>query len=208
MVRRRLASFLLFGTILSFRWDVFAAPFVSAYDRVMASVLMHDEQWLQEMISSGLNVNSLNALGQTPLCAVIRNQDVRGYKMLLANGASIHVPCMRQIPSQELSSFYENNPELGQYYNGQVFVANKKEEEKEKGVAFWAGIPWPHVGEFVLGGVAVGLVAAIGSGGKEQAPQTPEEVISPFKPVETGLTGDDFPVLGNYFTEKKTISHE
>ena len=81
-MRRYILPFLLFGTTLLVQWDSFAAPFMSAYDRVMAAVRMRDEDLLRQMVSHGLNINASNPSGQTPLCTVIRNNDANGYKML------------------------------------------------------------------------------------------------------------------------------
>ncbi len=179
-----------------------AYSYLSAYDRIMLTVVQRDEDALKKMVLDGVNINAPNAFGETALCTVLRRQDAQGYKMLYAQGATVHTPCIRQIPPPTLSSFYLSHPEFGRYVNGQILVPDMAIQSQRSSSGFIGGIPWPHVGEFVLAGAAVGIVALIGSGGGGGgSTPVPGYDSSLFKPVDTGLNLDDFPFLGRYWLD-------
>jgi len=200
-VRQKIISFLLAGTILTIGRGVFSAPFLSAYDRVMVAVYTHDDDLLEEMVASGVNVNALNPSGQTPLCTTLRNQDVKAYEMLVSKGASVFVPCVNQIHPNVLSSFYGENPQFGQYVGGRIIPPVV---EQSSSASLLVGVPWPHVGEVLLAGVTAGavIIGNNSSSDKEEEPSAPESNLN-YNPVDTGMTDSYYRDLGPYFKNRE-----
>ena len=154
------------------------------YNSIMNAVRKRDLALLKKMVAAGYDINT-TANGLTPLCETVYLKDYQGYEMLLSQGASVYVPCMRSIPSQNVNDFYANQPRLGTYYQGSmsetlpvqsvqaiptaqtvapVQAVTETQISSDGGTSF-AGTAL-YTGEVVLGVAALGgLSLAVGGGG-------------------------------------------
>ena len=193
---KRVVPLMLMGTLTMIGLSAFSAP-IGAYNQVMQAVYARDETTLRYLISVGLNINATNVQGKTPLCTAVENQDYEGYELLLSQGATTRTPCMRNMNPEVLNRFAAEQPPLGTYYKGAVLTASRNG-------AFTAGrevattigsLPYPHIGEILLAGVAVGTAFAVGvhgSGGGDDPPAPPLGYTSPFN--------NDNPAADNYLS--------
>ena len=177
---KRVAPLIAFGTFVLLNGAVFSAP-IGAYYQVMQAVYARDETGLKYLISVGLNINATNMQGKTALCTAVENQDYEGYELLLSQGATTRTPCMRNMNPEILAKFRTEQPPLGTYYKGAVLTASRNGALMGAGkdVATTIGsLPYPHIGEILLGGVAVGTAFAVGvhgSGGGGDDPVDPSK---------------------------------
>ena len=133
------------------------------YYRVMSAVQTRNLKMLQNLVAGGVNLNSPLPNGMTPLCETVARGDYEGYEMLQTQGASPYVSCIRRLPPQQVSNFYANQPPAHTYYKGQMMAAKPANAWNEPLVKEYA-FPYLSVGEFLLGGVAVGAALALGHG--------------------------------------------
>ena len=158
---KRIVPFVLFGTLTMMELPVFSAP-IGAHNQVMQAVYARDEAGLKYLVSIGLNINAVDMQGKTPLCRVIENQDYEGYELLLSQGATTRVPCVRDMNPEILDRFVAEQPPLGTYYKGATLTSSQNRilsagKEVSSTVASLPIIP--HIGEILLGGVAVGAAS-------------------------------------------------
>lgn len=133
------------------------------YYRVMSAVQTRNLKMLQNLVAGGVNLNSPLPNGMTPLCETVARGDYEGYEMLQTQGASPYVSCIRRLPPQQVSNFYANQPPAHTYYKGQMMAAKPANAWNEPLVKEYA-FPYLSIGEFLLGGVAVGAALALGHG--------------------------------------------
>jgi len=157
------SRFLLGTVIVGLALPSWSMP-QSSYDYVMKIVQARDLPALQRMVNSGLNLNSPAADGMTPLCETIEQQDYQGYEMLLSQGATPYVPCMRQLPASTVQTFYANQPPAHTYYEGSMMKAHDVSDTSRPSL----GIPLPNAGEILLGGLATGIAFAVNNSGKSK----------------------------------------
>lgn len=209
-MRESFFSFLLLVPLALYGEKTSADVFVPAYDRIMLAVVQRDEAALRKLVSEGININAQNPSGQTALCTALSRHDSEGYRMLFNQGATVHTPCIRQIPSQTLSSFYSVHPELGRYENGRILVPNVIKATSSNSPSWIGGLPWPHIGEILLAGAAVGVVASVGGGGSSKGGAGgggyPSNLFNPVKDVDVTL--NNFPNLGHYWSESRVFNTE
>ncbi|MGN0919592.1 MAG: S8 family serine peptidase [Alphaproteobacteria bacterium] len=161
---KRVVFLMLLGSLAIIDLPAVSAP-LGAYHQVMQAVYARDEAALKYLVSVGVNVNATNMQGKTPLCTAVENQDYEGYELLLSQGATTRTPCMREMNPEVLERFQAEQPPLGTYYKGAVLTASRNgalTRGGQKVASAIAGIPYPHLGEILLGGVAVGTAFAIG----------------------------------------------
>ncbi len=195
---KRVIPLIAFGTFALLNGPVFSAP-IGAYYQVMQTVYTRDEAGLKYLISVGLNINATNMQGKTALCTAVENQDYEGYELLLSQGATTRTPCMKNMNPQVLARFNAEQPPLGTYYKGAVLTASRNGALAGIGrevASDIAGLPYPHVGEILLAGAAVGTAFAVGvhgsSGGGDDPPAPPFGYSSPFN--------NDNPAADNYLS--------
>ncbi len=133
---------------------------MNTYKEVMNAVRANDLKALRKMVRAGVNLNDPLPNGATPLCVTVAQKNYRGYEMLVSQGASPSVPCMKQIPQKQLADFYANQPPAGTYYKGTFAWARYVAQENFaiKG----APLPFLNSGEVILGGIAAGAALAVG----------------------------------------------
>ena len=115
-----------------------------------------------------LNINATNMQGKTALCTAVENQDYEGYELLLSQGATTRTPCMKNMNPEIMNRFLAEQPPLGTYYKGAVLTASRNGALTTMGkntAKTIATLPYPHLGEILLAGVAVGTVFAVGAHG-------------------------------------------
>lgn len=190
---KRVLPLMLLGILVMFDSPVFSAP-LGAYYQVMQAVYARDESSLKYLVSNGLNINATNVQGKTALCTAVENQDYEGYELLLSQGATTRTPCMRDMNPDVLNRFVAEQPPLGTYYEGAVLTASRNGALVGgiKDVATTIGsLPYPHLGEILLGGVAVGTAFAVGvhgsSGGEEDKPKNDYVFTSPFENKDSSV---------------------
>ncbi len=190
---KRVLPLMLLGILVMFDSPVFSAP-LGAYYQVMQAVYARDESSLKYLVSNGLNINATNVQGKTALCTAVENQDYEGYELLLSQGATTRTPCIRDMNPDVLNRFVAEQPPLGTYYEGAVLTASRNGALVGgiKDVATTIGsLPYPHLGEILLGGVAVGTAFAVGvhgsSGGEEDKPQNDYVFTSPFENKDSSV---------------------
>ena len=176
---KRVVPLMLMGALTIFELPAFSAP-IGAYSQVMQAVYARDEAALKYLVSVGLNINATNMQGKTALCTAVENQDYEGYELLLSQGATTRTPCMRNMNPEVLNRFAAEQPPLGTYYKGAALTASRNGALMggTKDVATTVGsLPYPHLAEILLAGVAVGTVAAVGGhgsgGGNNPNPPVP-----------------------------------
>ncbi len=174
---KRIVPLIAFGTMILLNGSVFAAP-TGAYSQVMQAVYTRDESTLKYLISVGLNINATNMHGKTALCTAVENQDYEGYELLLSQGATTRTPCMRDMNPETLARFQAEQPPLGTYYKGAVLTASRNGALSGVGKevsSTVSGLPYPHIGEILLGGVAVGTAFAVGVHGSSGGGDDPDK---------------------------------
>ena len=135
-----------------------------AYMRVMDAVNSRNLKSLQQLRAAGIDMNSPQPNGMTPLCETIRQGDYEGYEMLLTQGASPYVYCVRQLPEREVAEFYAHQPPAHTYYTGRLGTARAVSEWGTTGTKTF-DFPFLGVGEVLLGGVAAAGILTLGHGG-------------------------------------------
>ena len=164
---KRAISLLLLGVGIIVTHPVFSAP-IGAYNQVMQAVIARDESTLKYLVSIGVNINATNMKGNTALCTAIENQDYQGYELLLSQGATTRTPCIKAMKQEVLARFKAEQPPLGTYYKGAVLTSERSGglTRQSNGImATIASLPYPHLGELLLGGIAVGTAFAVGVNG-------------------------------------------
>ena len=190
---KRVVPLMLLGGLTIFELPAVSAP-IGAYSQVMQAVYARDESTLKYLISVGLNINATNMQGKTALCTTVENQDYEGYELLLSQGATTRTPCMRNMNPEVLNRFQAEQPPLGTYYEGAVLTASRNgafTPGKEVGRTI-GSLPFPHLGEILLAGVAVGTAVAIGGHGSGGGDDPPFGYSSPFN--------NDNPAANNYLS--------
>ena len=187
---------------------------VQDYNSIMSAVRTRNLALLKRMVEVGYDINT-TANGQTPLCETVYLRDYQGYEMLLSQGATVHVPCMRTMPSQIVNEFYANQPRLGTYYQGSMAetqimlpvqtttetavvptaqTTTAVQETSEGGVSISDTVL--YTGEVAVGVAALGALAFAGGGGGggggggsggEDTEPAKVKWDSPFHPTKTDI---------------------
>ncbi len=152
----------LFFSFLMASSSVMATSFMH-YQQVLEVVQNRDLEGLKKIRQTGFDLNQPDAHGMTPLCQTILTRDYEGYEMLLTQGASPYVACVRQLPQNQVASFYANQPKANTFYKGRFDTAQSVYVLGGSDKAF--AFPMLGFGELVVGGLAAGVIAAWGSGG-------------------------------------------
>ena len=134
------------------------------YMRVMDAVNSRNLKSLQQLKAAGVDMNSPTPNGMTPLCETVMQRDYEGYEMLLTQGASPYVYCIRQLPEQQVANFYAHQPAPHTYYTGHLGTARAVSEWGSTGAKSFE-FPFLGVGEVLLGGVAAAGILTLGHGG-------------------------------------------
>ena len=157
------------------------------FSRVMDAVDSRDLRTLKELKSSGVDMNSPLPNGMTPLCETVAQGDYEGYEMLLTQGASPYVACIRQLPEHQVADFYANQPPAQTYYTGRLDSARAASEWGKPALKEFS-FPTLGVGEVLLGGVAVAGILTLGHGGKAPGEDSKNKYVWPapldLKPAE------------------------
>lgn len=133
------------------------------YSRVMASVRSRDLTALKNLVANGVELNSPNQNGVTPLCETVARGDYVGYEMLQTQGASPYVSCMRRLPQDYVARFYANQPAPNTFYTGRMGAA-KSARDWSLIKAEDITIPYLGIGEILLAGAAAGAIVGLGHG--------------------------------------------
>ncbi len=134
------------------------------YARVMDAVDSRDLNALKQIRASGVDMNSPISNGMTPLCETVAQGDYEGYEMLLTQGATPYVACIRQLPESDVARFYANQPAPHTYYVGQHAEA-RPSESWGKPVLKGINLPMLGIGEVLVGGIAAAGILTLGRGG-------------------------------------------
>lgn len=142
------------------------------YVRVMDAVNSRNLKSLKQIKATGVDMNSPMPNGMTPLCETVAEGDYEGYEMLLTQGASPYVACIRQLPEQEVAEFYAHQPKPHTYYAGRLEAARSVSDWGTPAVEQFQ-FPILGIGEILLGGVAAAGILTLGRGGssKEDDPE-------------------------------------
>ena len=139
------------------------------YTRVMTAVQQRDLKGLQNLVASGVDVNSPAPNGMTPLCETVWRGDYAGYEMLQSQGGSPYVACMRRLPPERVATFYANQPPAHTYFTGRMGAAKVAGASVEQ-ITF----PYLGAGELLLAGAAAGAMVAFGHGNPSSDDPEPE----------------------------------
>lgn len=206
---RRAIFFVLLGGLTMIELPAYSAP-IGAYNQIIQAVQARNESALKYLISVGLNINATNMQGKTALCTTVETQDYEGYELLLSQGATVRTPCMRDMDPKILNKFVANQPPLGTYYDGAILTASRSGltmGNVKAATETISSLPYPHLGEILLGGVAVGAALAVGTGGSsgggdDPGPDVPKgKYASPFQ--KDNPTKSNY-LISSYFSDPKT----
>ena len=136
---------------------------IRQYNAVMNAVENRDLEMLKKIRKASVDLNTPLANGQTPLCETVLMGDYEGYEMLISQGASPYVACMRTLPEGTVDSFYASQPSAHSYYEGRMDSTHPVKSWGPADEKKWS-FPIAGVGEVLLGGVAVGAAFAFGHG--------------------------------------------
>ena len=139
------------------------------YERVMEAVDARNLDVLKQLRSMGVNFNSTNIRGMSPLCETVMQKDYEGYELLLTQGASPYVACMRQLPQEQVADFYANQPPAQTYFTGHFDTARSTSTLANDPTFSGLNLPVLGLGELLLGGVAVGAALTLGHGGSSSS---------------------------------------
>ena len=117
---------------------------------------------LREAVGRGLNINAVNANGDTGLCIAVKRNNVVAYNTFRMSGANTRHPCTYKIYRQYEKFLAENS-----VYNTQLVIGDEESLERyvEEKPNWW---PW------IIGGAALGGgVLAFSGGGSSSAPTDP-----------------------------------
>ena len=135
----------------------------SVYNKIMDAVESRDLSALKKISSAGVNMNVSGPSGNTPLCTSVAQGDYEGYEMLVSQGASPYVACMRELPPETVQNFYANQPAAHTYYVG--YGASAKSVAANHASLFGnLSLPTLGAGEALIGAGIAGAVIAFGHG--------------------------------------------
>lgn len=129
---------------------------------------------LDAAVKRGLNINSVNADGDTGLCVAVKRHDARAYNTFRAAGAAGRPPCSHFISDWDA---FTNSSRVK---SGALWQNSNSVKRGSDKFAVW---PW------VIGAGAVGVIALLLSGGGGGGSSNDEQPV-PDKPVENPCDKD------------------
>ena len=184
MHKASLKNFICATTLFSFAFSVLPQP-AAAYNLAPESfgemyrlARIGDVESLRAAVYRGLNIDSVNADGDTGLCIAAKRHDVYAYNAFRAAGANPNHPCVQNISDYE--DFVNSSRTV-------PTTATSRSAYSKMGKEVYSISPkvWWWVGGIALAGgaTAIALGAGGGGGGSKKKKEDPVDPVDPTEPA-------------------------